>query len=101
MKSIISLFLAAIFASIFASALVATLTETPAAALAITPTVTFTVKPHVYKASTTLAHQVARYKSDPYDYPIITPSRQPYYYYLSRQSLKSAIQLLQIMAMIA
>ena len=32
------------------------LTETPAAALLVTPTATFAVKPHAYKASTTLTH---------------------------------------------
>ena len=55
MISFISLFLAATFVSAFASALATALTETPAAALAVTPTATFVDKPHMYKASITLA----------------------------------------------
>ena len=41
--------------SLLAAALTAALTETSAATLAVTPTATFAVKPHVDKASTTLA----------------------------------------------
>ena len=58
--TLIGLFFAAALTATLAAALVATLaaalTETPAAALAITPTVTFVVKLHAYKASTTLTH---------------------------------------------
>jgi hypothetical protein len=91
MISIISLFLVVTFASAFASALIAALIETPAAALAITPTTTFAVKLYAYKASTTIARQIARYGSYPYDYPIMTPSHQSYYYYFCCQNPKSAI----------
>ena len=45
-----------LLASALAAALVAALTETPAATLAVTLTAMFAVKPHAYKASTTLAH---------------------------------------------